>query len=128
MRFTKAAKPFVTDLLKKYDNAIMCDEHQQAFSLLEDAHVIGQQSTYLHCLVHFKMLQHGFKHQCYKEVGGQAFRLLGAATKTAFGLVPMGNTGGANVSPFARMPISESNSMILKKISSITTTVTDKNL
>ena len=30
---------------------------------------------------------------------------VGAAAKTAFGRVPRGNTGGANVSPFAPMPI-----------------------
>jgi len=30
---------------------------------------------------------------------------VGAATKTSFGLVPQGNTGGANVSPFKVMPV-----------------------
>ncbi len=36
-------------------------------------------------------------------VQSQVVRIGGAATKTAFGLVPHGNTGGANVSPFARI-------------------------
>ena len=33
------------------------------------------------------------------------FGIVGAATKTFVGLVPHGNTGGANVSAFRRMPI-----------------------
>jgi hypothetical protein len=40
-----------------------------------------------------------------REVFGQIFRIVGAATKTPFGIVPQGNTGGANVSPFKKMPI-----------------------
>jgi hypothetical protein len=32
-------------------------------------------------------------------------RIVGAATKTAFGLVPIGTTGGANVSPLKPMPV-----------------------
>jgi hypothetical protein len=40
-----------------------------------------------------------------RELFGQAVRIIGAATKTIFGLVPVGNTGGSNVSPFKRMPI-----------------------
>ena len=41
-----------------------------------------------------------------QEVAGQIFRISGAVTKTIFGLIPSGNTGGSNVSPFKRMPIS----------------------
>jgi Protein of unknown function (DUF3703) len=40
-----------------------------------------------------------------KECLGQIFRILGAATKTSFGLIPHGNTGGANVSPFKSMAV-----------------------
>ena len=39
------------------------------------------------------------------ELLGQAVRIVGAATMTTIGLVPKGNTGGANVSPFKVMPI-----------------------
>ena len=49
------------------------------------------------------------------EVFGQLFRIAGAATKTAFGLVPTGNTGGTNVSPFKVMPIKPELDRILKK-------------
>jgi len=39
------------------------------------------------------------------SVWGKSFASPGAATKTAIGLVPYGNTGGSNVSPFKRMPV-----------------------
>lgn len=39
----------------------------------------------------------------FEDMTGKYFP--GAATKTAIGLVPQDNTGGANVSPFKRMPI-----------------------
>lgn len=51
------------------------------------------------------MLRWAVRRRRWREVAGQLLRLLGAATATAFGLVPVGNTGGANVSAFKRMPI-----------------------
>jgi hypothetical protein len=42
--------------------------------------------------------------------------MLGALTKTPIGLLPEGNTGGANVSPFKSMSISPENKAILEKI------------
>lgn len=40
------------------------------------------------------------------ELRGQLLRVFGAFTKTAIGLVPEGNTGGSNISPFKPLPIS----------------------
>ena len=48
-----------------------------------------------------------------KEFIGQIFRLFGAATKTVFSLIPQGNTGGANVSPFKVMPLKEEHQAII---------------
>jgi Protein of unknown function (DUF3703) len=76
-----------------------------AFARLERAHVLGQASTLLHVRVHWKMLVWGLSQRSAREVLGQILRLVGAATKTPFGLVPTGNTGGANVSPLRRMAI-----------------------
>jgi len=42
---------------------------------------------------------------------------IGAATKTAVGLIPTGNTGVSNVSPFKRMPIPEDLADILASAS-----------
>jgi hypothetical protein len=51
------------------------------------------------------MLLWGVRRRRLREVAGQVLRIVGAATKTTFGLVPSGNTGGSNVSPFRRLPI-----------------------
>lgn len=76
-----------------------------AFRHLERAHVLGQPSTVQHMRVHWRMLLWGWRQRRPLECLGQVVRLAGAATKTGVGLVPTGNTGGANVSPFRRMPV-----------------------
>lgn len=78
---------------------------QLAFRRLERAHILGQNSTWLHTQTHILMMRWGLRQPSSREVAGQLFRIFGAATKTAFGLVPAGNTGGANVSPFRTLPI-----------------------
>ena len=76
-----------------------------AFRHLERAYILGQKSTWLHTQIHILMMRWGLCKPSSREVAGQLFRVVGAATKTAFGLVPAGNTGGANVSPFRTLPI-----------------------
>ena len=76
-----------------------------AFKHLERAHILGQNSTWLHTQTHILMMRWGWRQSSSGEVTGQLFRIFGAATKTAFGLIPAGNTGGSNVSPFRRMPV-----------------------
>jgi hypothetical protein len=51
------------------------------------------------------MLLWGVRRRRFREVAGQVIRIMGAATKTGSGLVPSGNTGGSNVSPFRSLPI-----------------------
>lgn len=80
-------------------------EQLAAFHHLERAHVLGQKSTVQHVRVHMAMLGWGIRHHNPREVIGQIARLIGAATKTWVGLIPQGNTGGANVSAFKSMPI-----------------------
>ena len=76
-----------------------------AFTHLERAHVLGQASTRQHVRVHWCMFVWGLHQRSVRECLGQLFRIAGAATMTAIGLVPHGNTGGANVSPFKPMPV-----------------------
>lgn len=116
MKNKKLTKHFINQKMNEYQLALAQGEHEKAFSILEDAHVIGQQSTYYHCLVHYRMLRHGLRYRDFKEVFGQVVRLVGAFTKTAIGLVPTGNTGGANISPFKRLPVSKANQAILNEI------------
>ncbi|HEY6123460.1 MAG TPA: DUF3703 domain-containing protein [Steroidobacteraceae bacterium] len=96
------------DNIRPYVDAELRAAEQDAareFAHLERAHVLGQASTREHVRVHWRMLKWAWRHRDAREWFGQVFRILGAATKTFIGLVPAGNTGGANVSPVRPMPL-----------------------
>ncbi|MDU0353400.1 DUF3703 domain-containing protein [Paraglaciecola aquimarina] len=116
MTYNKAVKPYIDSKLTNYSDAMFNNNERQAFAALEDAHVIGQHSTYYHCLIHCKMLRHGLLNKDWRAVFGQVIRIVGAVTKTAIGLVPKGNTGRTDISPFKRLPLSAENQAILDKI------------
>jgi hypothetical protein len=80
-------------------------EFANAFTHLERAHVLGQFSTREHVRVHWHMVRWALHRRQCAEAAGQVLRILGAAALTAIGLVPEGNTGGANISAFRRRPI-----------------------
>lgn len=81
------------------------DYGEAAFRYLERAHVLGQAAWLEHVRVHWSMLRWAVRHRRPGEAAGQVWRLIGAALLTGFGWVPEGNTGGAKVSGFRRMPI-----------------------
>jgi hypothetical protein len=85
------------------------------FAHLERAHVLGQASTREHVRVHWQMLLWAWRRRDAREMFGQAFRIAGAASKTFIGLVPAGNTGGANVSPVRPMPLDPELAAIIEK-------------
>jgi len=87
----------------------------QEFAHLERAHVLGQASTREHVRVHWRMLQWAWRHRDAHEFFGQVMRIVGAATKTFIGLVPSGNTGGANVSAVRPMPLDPEIAAIIEK-------------
>lgn len=58
----------------------------------------------------------GIRSKSFRETLGQVFRMVGAATKTAIGLVPTGNTGGSNVSPFKPLPVPQDLATILASV------------
>ena len=104
-RFGRSIRPHVDAELREAFEAEARGDASAAFAHLERAHVLGQASTLQHVRVHWRMLRFGMRRRDTRECLGQVLRIGGAATKTAFGLVPDGNTGGSNVSPFRRMPI-----------------------
>jgi len=87
------------------------------FACLERAHVLGQRSTVEHVRVHGYMLAWSVRNRDAKEFIGQLARLVGAATKTAMGLVPSGNTGGAKASAVRPMPVPADLQAILDAVS-----------
>lgn len=103
--FGRNIRPHVDAELRAADEADAAGQAAEAFAHLERAHVLGQASTRQHVRVHWRMLLWGLRRGDVRECAGQLVRIAGAATKTAIGLVPHGNTGGSNVSPVARMPV-----------------------
>lgn len=104
-RFTRRIEPHVRNELTRAKIARLESRFNDEFTHLERAHVLGQESTPWHVLIHIEMARWAYRHHDTREFLGQLFRITGAATKTAFGLVPPGHTGGANVSPFKVMPV-----------------------
>ncbi|CAN7301483.1 DUF3703 domain-containing protein [Rhizobacter sp. LjRoot28] len=105
--FAQRIRPHVEAELAAARQAERVGNGRLGFAHLERAHVLGQASTFLHVRTHLRMLSWAIRHRHLKEVVGQILRVVGAATKTALGWIPAGNTGGANVSPFKPMPVPE---------------------
>lgn len=78
---------------------------ESAFRHLERAHVLGQSFVSLHSVAHYHMLRHAIFSANIKEIIGQIIRLPLGVIGSAVGIVPVGNTGGSNVSMFKKMPI-----------------------
>ncbi|MGB5104638.1 MAG: DUF3703 domain-containing protein, partial [Steroidobacteraceae bacterium] len=74
------------------------------FRHLERAHILGQRSTRLHVRSHVGMLGVGWRRRDAREVSGQLARIVAAALFSRL-WVPVGNTGGANVSAMRSMPV-----------------------
>ncbi|SMP52160.1 DUF3703 domain-containing protein [Noviherbaspirillum suwonense] len=77
----------------------------QAFSHLETAHVLVQRHVVPHVRSHWLMLKIGLRRRSVPEVFGQVVRIVLGGIGSAVGIVPVGNTGGTNISMFKRLPI-----------------------
>jgi hypothetical protein len=108
-------RDFVEQEIHLADASILKSDAARAFRHLERAHVLGQSITADHTRIHWRMLKIGWKRRDAQEVFGQIIRIIGAATKTAFGIYPKGNTGGADVYFFKPMPIPEDLQSILDR-------------
>lgn len=78
---------------------------EHAMQHLETAHVLGQNHVMPHVRSHWSMLRIALKRRSLADSCGQAIRIVLGSLGSAVGVVPTGNTGGCNVSMFARMPI-----------------------
>lgn len=72
---------------------------------LERAHIVGQRYFWAHAVSHVWMLRIAWRRKDAREIFGQINRLIATIPGCVFGWVPVGNTGGANVSPVQPMPI-----------------------
>jgi hypothetical protein len=100
--------------------SIAINEYQKGkldtcFYFLERAHIIGQRYFIPHVLSHWWMLKVGIKRKDKKEIMGQILRLSASVPAFLTGLVPEGNTGGANVNALKKMPIPDDLGNIVDK-------------
>lgn len=94
---------FERELLGAFEASRAAD-YDRAFHHLERAHIVGQRVTTRHVRVHWLMLKYGLVLRRPREVLGQLVRIVAAALFSRI-WVPIGNTGGANVSAMRPMPI-----------------------
>ena len=91
--------------LKAADSLTANGDYHSAFYHLERAHILGQSSTVVHTKVHWRMLKLGIKMRLLSECWGQMLRIVGASTKTPFGIYPTGNSGGADIWFFKKLAV-----------------------
>lgn len=77
----------------------------EAIHHLERAHIVGQRYFWGHLVSHVWMLRVAWVRRDLREAGGQVTRILAVLPAYVVGWVPVGNTGGANVSPIKPMAI-----------------------
>ncbi len=102
------------DRIKKAKQLIVKKNYQDAFFLLEEAHILGQRYVIPHTICHLYMLKIGILNKDFKEVVGQLFRIPTGFIGSLVGILPIGNTGGSNVSPFKGMDIPEKLKRIMR--------------
>lgn len=86
-------------------SAIRNGELADAKGHLERAHILGQRWYAAHMISHYHMLRVAMIESDWPEVRGQIIRLIGAGPFHLVGWLPVGNTGGADVSPTLPMQI-----------------------
>ena len=113
-RMPNGLKYYYQKELEIYRYEILQGNVQLAWRQLERLHIIGQAWFTQHTYVHYLILRFGVKTKNSREILGQLPRLLFGGVKSFVGVIPTGNTGGANVPPLKPMEIPEDLQFILK--------------
>lgn len=116
--FDRHIRPYVDAELRAAVETEALGQAAKAFAYLERAHVLGQASTVQHVRVHWRMFVWGWRRRSVRECLGQLLRIVGAVLLTAVGLIPEGNTGGSNISPFKPLPVPPELRTILQQVRS----------
>ena len=85
-------------------NTLKTKDYPTAFYHFENAHILGQKHVWRHTISHYWMLVYGLKTKNAKEITGQFFRIIASLIFTLI-WVPLGNTGGTNISPIKPIPV-----------------------
>ena len=100
--------------LERYKYEMLQGNLQLAWRQLERLHVISQAYYKEHTYVHYLMLRFGMTTKNRREIIGQLPRLLFGGLKSFIGVIPTGNTGGADVPPLKSMKIPEDLEFMLR--------------
>lgn len=84
---------------------ISAGDLESAFRHLERAHILGQTFVGAHSKAHWLMLKLEIRRRRPTAAFGQVVRLILGVIGSAVGVVPIGNTGGTDISMFKRLPI-----------------------
>ncbi len=91
------------------------DDRAREFHHLQRAHVLGQHHVWPHTRSHLAMFALAWCQRDLRALAGQLLRIVGGAIGSAIGRVPMGNTGGSNISPLQVLPIADDVLALLKQ-------------
>lgn len=91
--------------IQRVREALARRDDESAYRYLERAHILGQRYVWPHTHTHLLFLLIGWRRRDFREMAGQLARIPLGMLGSAVNRVPVGNTGGANVSMFKRMPI-----------------------
>ena len=105
-------KKMNTELRRSFDQEIVLQTEfsaagdlDRAFRHLERAHVIGQAFVRPHAQTHWLMFTLEIRRRRLAAAFGQVLRIVLGIAGSAVGVVPVGNTGGTDISMFKRLPI-----------------------
>jgi hypothetical protein len=85
-------------------SALKQSSYPIAFYHFENTHILGQKHIWQHTISHYWMFVFGIKTKNTKEIIGQFFRIIASLLFTLI-WVPLGNTGGTNISPIKPIPV-----------------------
>ncbi len=114
-RIPEGLKVHYLQEISLYRTGLSKQNYSDAWLHLENAHILGQAYPVEHTTVHWLMLKFGFRIKSFKEIVGQIPRLVFGGIKSFVGHIPVGNTGGSNVSALKPMEIPQHLKQILNK-------------
>lgn len=100
-------KQFIEQELKLYHQSFSNKDFEKAFSNLERIHIVSQPFVIPHTVSHLYMLRFALQTLRPKEIIVQVFYTLLGGILSFIGLVPIGNTGGANAISKGKMEVPE---------------------
>jgi hypothetical protein len=109
----------LTELMKneisKFKSAHTAGDHQASFHHLSRAHILSQSSPSSHLFIHWLMFRYAIGRKDYKEISGQALRLIVTLPGHLLGRVPVGNIGWATVGLTEHLPLPEDLKEVMNK-------------